>query len=181
MTTILQARENIKDAVETGVSSFKHVAVHGGRFTSDEIRRYAVKAPAALVACLGIDNIVDTMVDLVATMRWGIYVVTRGDSSTRRDSEALTLIQALAVLVKGNDFDESALVRPENLRAENIYSGGIDNKGIALWALTWTQDQSISDFDLSELDDFDTYHAQWDLDLDDDVIDAEDHLTGLAT
>jgi hypothetical protein len=181
MTTITAERGIIKDAIKAGVTTFKTVDVHGGRFGADSLRRYAALAPAALVANLGISGFEEDGSELVAVCRWGVYVLTRGSSQISRDSQALALIEALAILVRGNFWGDTARSRPKNISAENLFSGELDKSGVALWAMTWAQELEIEEIDVLELDDFETYHAQWDLpDYDEDLV-TEDHITGLST
>lgn len=187
MTTILEQRSSIKTAIDSGISAFAHVFTHGGPFSFDDLKRYAVKAPAAVVACVNIPEFEERgTAKLLANVQWSIYVVTRGDSSTRRDAEALTLITALAKLVQGNfwedaDEEETADERPQRIRGSNMRSTGLDKSGVALWALAWNQKIDIADFDLTTLGNFDKFYAEWDLAEADDTIDAEDNIRGIYT
>jgi len=52
----------------------------------------------------------------------------------------------------------TAYSMPSSVRADNLYNGAIDQLGVAIWSVTWSQQWYIDEeIDLSTLDDFITF------------------------
>jgi hypothetical protein len=174
--TILATRTAIVSAVDALAAIGSSVA-HGGRFTLDELLRYAVRSPCALTACLGIVGVEREGSVNVAEVQWGVFVVCRGDSQTRRDAEALAAVEAVLNLVPANAWSQDTVQTPEHIRADNLYSSGLDKAGIALWAVTWRQKHDLETVDLETIDSFTKAHLEIDMAEPDDQIDAESTIT----
>lgn len=152
-------------------------AAHGGRFTPGDIKRYAMKSPAVLVACLGIVSFTDDGGgSLDALAQWGAFVVTTDRAKLPRDVGALAIVEALAPVIATNNWSGEASDLPEGIKGDNLYSGSIDGAGVALWAITWRQKCVLGGLDLSTLDDFLLFHADYDLAPPDGNIEAADDI-----
>ena len=116
----------------------RDIKVSPGRFNADEITRHSFRAPALRVAFLGAPRARATACD---TRRYeaafAIFVVTDGKA---RAMIGVDLTQAVAEAIEARRFgDGSGVGLPENLRLDALYSGDIDDKGIALHSVSWTQ------------------------------------------
>ena len=147
--------------------------VYGGRFDDAELERVSLKAPAARAGCLAIASAQDDGGAVLFDFRLAAIVIGRRDSrGEHAGGQAARLAARLAFELAreqvGPDGSElwplacfSAeeiragrggrdLGEPREVRAANHYSRKLDQEGIALWAVTWTQQfrAVASDFDL---------------------------------
>lgn len=116
----------------------RDIDVSPGRFNADEITRRSFKAPALRVAFLGAPR---TKAKADDTRRYdgafAIFILTDGRN---RATEGVDLAQAVAERVEVNRFsDGKGVGLPENIRLDALYSGDIDEKGISLHSVSWTQ------------------------------------------
>lgn len=127
----------------------------GGRLDEAELKRLAVKAPAVLVALMGVDGLESKGGAPHATFSLAAVVVCgTGKKGEPADEGALALAGAVLEALEGNRFgcDVGA---PASVRAENLYSGELDAGHSALWAVTWNQAVDVSNnIQKPELDDF---------------------------
>ena len=182
--SLIDQREAIINAAKDNLGALSgNCQSFGGRFAAAEIKRYALQSPAILVACLGIPEIRDDehgAIDLIT--QWGTFVICTDKPQLPRDAGALAIVTALLPIFRGRTIAADENVGyPEKVRGENLFSGAIEGQGIALWAITWQQKITITDFDPSGLDDFLLFHADYDLAPPDGAIDAADNINLLQT
>jgi phage gp37-like protein len=169
------AREAIVAAVDAALPELRTCQSHGGRFDRGELQRLSRRAPAVLVAVLGIPGLDDGAGAGRAAVRWGAYVLTRDTPAVRRDVAVLDYAEALMRLVRGNRWALGSAQRPRRIGADNLYSGELDKHGIALWAVTWEQEIAFAPRDLADLADWTLYSATHQVGGADDP-DAEDRV-----
>ena len=144
---------------DSGIRSSDHFS---GRVTAAEIKRLAVRAPAALAACLAADEVrarrdhgrgLSAKVDTRAAI--AVYVVTQGKRE-EREAGARELSMAIAAGAAAADWSEilpAAIRTPRGeiaadpaarctsdaieVAAANLFSGDIDKAGLSLWAVSW--------------------------------------------
>ncbi len=179
--SLLSLRELIRAKLETEVSALAKVYTHGGRFDLEELKRYAVQAPCAVVGVLSVPSLEYDGGQCVAKVEWGCFVVASASVvsatgvKTSRDANALILTEALlGVITPLQRWGDTAAHAPESIKGANLYSGKLDNTGVALWAITWTQGYDVNSFDMTALDDFLLYQSTIQLSDDDAVPVAED-------
>lgn len=158
------------------VPELRTCAAHGGRFGLPDLKRVAARAPAVLVACLGVVDAVAGHGDTVVMARWAAFVLVTDRPGAARDEGALLLVAEVLRRLAGNRFGDAAENIPRELRAENLYSGPLDQQGVALWGVTWRQPVSLA-ADTGALADFLRFYADYDLAAPDGQIDATDHVT----
>ncbi len=166
----------IVTSIDTTITTLRTVQQHGGRFDAQELRRYALRAPAALVACLGGPISRDVASHSSCKAKIAVFVVTHGNSAVARNTDALTFCESIAGMAALNTWDYVDAQAPLDIRIDNLYGSSIDETGSALWAVTWTQASDIDVYDDSALDEFHTANTKWDLWPADGTIDAEDLL-----
>jgi hypothetical protein len=160
-TAIVDTLKN--DAVLTALSV--DVRAHRGRFTMEDLKIIAARPMSCLVSFLSVRRAELQAGEVQCQCLFGAFVVTTDKPNVSRDSAALVISTRLLMLIPGNLFglDISA---PENIEAVNLYSGSLNEKGVALWAVTWEQPVAFDVTDLNDdsiLDDFLRFHADWDL------------------
>lgn len=159
--SLLDVRNAIVGEIHGHLPSLRTCEGHGGRFDARELQRWAKKAPAVLVACLGFNGLSRNR---TATMQFAAFVLVGSKPREPRDEAVLLLVSAVANLLDGNTWGlEMVESAPEQIRANNLYSAIVDKRGMALWGITWRQNVNLSNFDPSTLDDFLTCHITSDL------------------
>lgn len=177
--SLLSARTAVAQAVRDADLGFATVTTHGGRFDQTELKRWMRQTPAALVVLLGVPATEIQAGTSVARARFAVFVVTSDERNDPRDARAITFTESVMNLVTGNRWDGAACKAPERLQGSNLYSKSLDRGGVAIWAVTWEQLVDIEPNSPDDLDDFETFHADWLVqgDGDDDTVDAEDTVT----
>lgn len=114
------------------------IATSPGRFDASEIDRHSFKAPAVRIAFLGAGRSKAQANNARKfDASWGVFVVTDGRG---REHEGLEIMAAVAVQIEGNRFAAGLPVGiPENIRLDPLYTSSVDDKGIALFSVSWTQ------------------------------------------
>lgn len=175
--SILELRDEITAGILAEIPTLGSCQTFGGRLAQGDIKRFALKSPAVLVACLGITSIQDDgggAIESVCT--WGAFVVTTDKPQLPRDTGALAIVESLATLIPNNYWDDNASGIPERIKGDNLYNGSIDGAGVALWVVTWQQKATMGGLDMADLDDFLLLHADYDLAPPDGAIEVSDDI-----
>ena len=137
----------IAAGVRAALPGLKTCAVHDGRFKASELRRWALRAPAVLIAWLGTPRAeAPGVLWTDCDHRFAAFVVTRDRAAQRpkekslpRGKAARSIVYVLLLLIPRARWGLTDIGAAENLRAVNLYSGEVDKAGVALWAVTWRQ------------------------------------------
>lgn len=172
--SLVGLQDAIVASIDTGLSSsFRAVQAHGGRFDEDELKRIATKQPACLVTVMGGAIARHGGSQGVCSADVLAFVVTAGSSTTARSRAAMDLAEDVGQLAVDNAWSYSDAKAPENIRAENLYSGALDRLGVAMWLVRWQQQTDFTEYDITQLDQFHTFSGKFDLDPRDGVINIE--------
>lgn len=143
---IAQLREAVVASLQAKIPSVR-VESHGGTFDLPEIKRYAIMAPAIVVAVAGTgkgyrwnDGRWAVPVNFAAIVVGVDKPAQDGKSIIQRDTQAMLLSSAVVLAVQSNRFGLEGVRQPENLAARNEYSGAVDSAGVALWQINWSTD-----------------------------------------
>ena len=145
MTAIATYRQMMLAAIRQAMPELKEVAGHPGRFDLGELQRISMRAPAVRLAILGAPRIAETSDErLRIDLSLAAFVITRDAPGLPRDEAALNIVETLMQLVSLNQWQVAedtgfGLLLPREMRAENLYSGEVDRRGVALWGLSWRQ------------------------------------------
>ena len=162
--SVVAVRESIINVLKAKLPKGTSVEPHGGRFDSpQEIKRFATKAPAVLVACVKLQLQNPGSARIIVPAGWAIFVLTRDIPQVQRDQGALALAEAVVQQVNGNSWGRGDLGEPYDIEARNLYSGSIDNLGIALWGVAFNQAVTSLSVDTSTLENFVTFHEDIDM------------------
>lgn len=144
------------------------VTAHPGRLTVEELKSFTIKGRAAvLVGCLGVPRVDDAANLPALILSFAVYVIALDKQGTPRDVTAMTLASAVALRVSRNLWGREDLDDPTDIRADNLYSGTIEKRAVALWAVTFRQAWTPESLDLSTLDDLLSVVTDFDLDAND--------------
>lgn len=147
--------EAVRDEIKAWLPDLKTCAVHDGRFDLPEVKRFAVVAPAVLVACLGTVSVEDRGDEGIESLRlWAAFVLTRSTPGLSRGAAARNLVDNLELLILrgivvtdevtgrqtlANRWGLRGIGPAEQVRSQNLYSASTDKVGASLWAVTWRQ------------------------------------------
>ncbi len=163
----------IVSSLDTEIAALRSVKTHGGQFNVQELRRVAVYAPAALVTVSNGDVTRHAGSTGVGTLTIDVFVVTGGTSAVGRDDGALLLVQSIVGLAVRNDWAYADAGPPKAIKFRNLYSGQLDSKGVALWAVRWQQDVEIDAPTIDDLDELRSLYINTDLADKDGVVEDQ--------
>lgn len=145
------------------------VATHSGRMTASDLKRLVIKGRSMVkVGLLGIASVDEKPTADDFTLQWAAYVLTLDAAGMDRDTAAMIVASAIARLIPGNLWGREDLDDPDKIRADNLYSGTVESRGVALWAVTWRQVWTPVEDISSSLDDFLRCHVEYDINQDGD-------------
>jgi hypothetical protein len=194
MSSLIALRTAIKNTLAAddrldGVN----ISTHGGDFDLQELKAYAKRAPAIVVAIVKAQGENQGgLAYATATVFLGVLTIDRAGSP--RDQKALQIVEALLNILQRSpnqywgitDFDVS---QPDGVQAENMYSRKLDEEGTAMWGVVFHQSVHLTYTEIA--DDFDILGVKYDLyprdndapigtpedpQPDDAAIDAEDEI-----
>ncbi|MBI1262951.1 MAG: DUF1834 family protein [Rhizobiales bacterium] len=164
----------MKAASDAGVLGYKYRALEswGGQFADDDQLNKLIQYPAAYVAYLGSTPSGETGAYDQQTARFAVMLASqnvRNEAATRHGAAGEVGVYQMIIdaqgLLKRQDFglDISGLslgpVRP-------LFSGKLETRRISVFAVEFTtiySDAPDIDAQIEELDDFSTFHVNWDL------------------
>ena len=131
---------------------------HVGQFsTPDEVKRYlSGRSGCVRLAALRVRNITNRS-GMTGLVTWAAYVMTTDSWGYARDARCEVLAGKIARRISVREAPRAMKAErmAENISAENIYSGGLDNFGVSLWAVTWEQIFRLDDeIDMATLPEF---------------------------
>lgn len=122
------------------------VQPYGGEFSAAEIDKLSFSCPAVLLGVLGWQPGEATgrlRGRHARKVRMAAFIVTKHVRRTDRMLEAMSLADRLCIGLRNwqpastTAFDLAALDEPPS--AENLYGRAVDQAGLALWLVDWTQ------------------------------------------
>lgn len=146
--SVLTLRESVVAVLKASLPKLagKTVKVepHAGRFDAAELKRISAQAPAVFVAVLGLADLSESCGEVNATCQILAIVVCKDASALPRDLAALGMMEALAKIVPGNDWNGAAEKAPEDIRCDNLFSATLDQAGVAMWGVAWRQRATVA-------------------------------------
>lgn len=151
--------------------SVRRAKPHDQDFTDAEFARISTSGtPIVLVTPMGIVGDEDmryTPGDLNADFRWAAIVIARQGDATRAGSKSNGDVAAAIAgrivrdLSRGDTFAEST-GRATDIEAGNTSTSANAAKGVAVWAVAWTQSSTIADDVTITLVDLETIYTEFD-------------------
>lgn len=158
---LLEFRTQLAADLGQCVPSGVKVAVHPGRFTLDEIERYAVEAPCVRVAVLGSAD--DDLQQPYDTVECSAYVLTKTGKAGLPDAQMLTLATGLKAYLRLFPVGGAEAGAPTQVKFANLYSTAVGRDGIALGAVTWRQRIPLDAPTTGDLQDFLAFYGSFDV------------------
>ena len=161
-----------------GALAFVEVHEHGGEFSIEDIKRYALsKEPSVVIGCLGVPSIDVQGTVVVANAAFGAFCITSERNKETRSVSSMILFESVAVEIPFQTWNDSANKAPRNISGANLYSKALDSMGIAMWAARWDQQIDLQRNSAGSLDDFNTMVNVYDIGQDDNTETTSDTIT----
>ncbi|MGL1163498.1 hypothetical protein ACSTKZ_07955 [Vibrio parahaemolyticus] len=145
---------------ESEIDKVATVERHIGRFDKPEdIKRWLARRGGGVrIAALRVNQYETVGNRLVGDVNFVAYVFTTDQYGYEKDMRAEVITGRLVRAMMDRKATPTAYSMPQGVRADNLYNGGIDQLGVAIWSVTWSQQWYIDEeIDLSTLDDFITF------------------------
>jgi hypothetical protein len=143
MGTLTTALQDVTAALATAAGADVEVSDHPGRFTEDELGRIVTQPKAVRVAIEGVESMgVEGGGLREALVTFSALVICSDVAGADRHQSALEITEKLATMIPYNSWGQPRTykaVAPNSVEVQNLYSGDINGRGIAFWAITWTQ------------------------------------------
>ncbi len=138
--SLVDYRDAVMVAIKAAMPNLREVEAHAGRFTLDDLKQFATRAPGIRVAILALENPENTSSGEIDWMvRAAAFVVTKNEPGLKREAGALNIVGALAVLIAGNRFAQAGAHPAKPPRAQTMMSTALGKTGATIWAVEWTQ------------------------------------------
>ncbi|MBI2235389.1 MAG: hypothetical protein HYU60_00265 [Magnetospirillum sp.] len=74
-------------------------------------------------------------------MAFAAFIITTDKPQLPRDTAAINMAEDLLLRLPGQRWGQAGVygVDEAKIKAENLYSSSVDNVGMSLWAVAWTQ------------------------------------------
>ncbi|WP_050926350.1 hypothetical protein [Vibrio harveyi] len=145
---------------ESEIDKVATVERHIGRFDKPEdIKRWLARRGGGVrIAALRVNQYETVGNRLVGDVNFVAYVFTTDQYGYEKDMRAEVITGRLVRAMMDRKATPTSYSMPQGVRADNLYNGGIDQLGVAIWSVTWSQQWYIDEeIDLSTLDDFITF------------------------
>ena len=152
--TLAALRTGVVEAIRDTLPDLRDVTTHPGRFDLGELKRIAARSPSVRVAILSVqrgEGVGTGQVD--ARVQMSAFIVTTDTKNSIKDVAVLEIVEPLLTLVHRQTWGVDRAMPATNIAASNLYSGSVDRQGVAIWAVTWSQDVRLGECHCGDLDD----------------------------
>lgn len=138
MSKMTLHRDNIIKSIKTNLSEIKTVEPVKAGITDKEIKRLSVRAPAALVAFMGIQSAekLGPPNKYLFDGNFGIFLLTSGQD---RLASSASILEKLSLHVLDNRFDTPGARVPTDFEAKTLFDNTDDEKGLFMMGVSWRQ------------------------------------------
>ncbi|EKO3778263.1 hypothetical protein P0F24_003374 [Vibrio metschnikovii] len=153
----------LKPLLEGGARDIDKVQTierHIGRFnTPADVKRWIANRDGGVrIASIGVSGYELVGGRLVGLVNMVAYVFTADQWGYAKDTRAEVIVSKLVKAMAKKSAPTTAYSRADNFRASNLYTSAIDEIGLALWTVEWTQQWYLDvPIDPATLDDFITF------------------------
>jgi hypothetical protein len=164
VSVYVQIRAEIAKRLRLSVPKAIQVVEHGGPITLEELKRVATRAPALVVACLGVPSITREGMQVTTDAAYAVFCVAAKSPSETQGDIALALVSLASLDIPGQRWNQAASGVPQQIAATNLYSSALDKVGLALWAIRWRQKVDLDRTALmAALEPFETFVGEYDV------------------
>ncbi|HAS6672775.1 hypothetical protein JHT19_06045 [Vibrio parahaemolyticus] len=169
----------LKPMLEGGLQDIDKVQAverHVGRFDKPaDIKRWMSNRDGGIrIAALRVKSYETIGGRLIGNVDFAAYVFTAEQYGYQKDIRAEVITGRLVRSLMGFDALPTAYSQVADVRSDNLYSGNVDELGLAIWAVTWSQQWYLDEeLNLGTLDDFLTFGMKGELEDGAPTIDGE--------
>ncbi|EOG1474689.1 TPA: hypothetical protein ACX3GV_000122 [Vibrio parahaemolyticus] len=169
----------LKPMLEGGLQDIDKVQAverHVGRFDKPaDIKRWMSNRDGGIrIAALRVKSYETIGGRLIGNVDFSAYVFTAEQYGYQKDIRAEVITGRLVRSLMGFDALPTAYSQVADVRSDNLYSGNVDELGLAIWAVTWSQQWYLDEeLNLGTLDDFLTFGMKGELEDGAPTIDGE--------
>lgn len=148
------------------IDKIQNVERHIGRFDKPEdVKRWLSNRDGSVrIAALSVTEYTNTAGSLSGKVNFVAYVFTTDQYGYPKDQRCEVIAGQLVQAIMLRGALPTADSNVESVRSDNLYSGSIDELGIAIWSVTWSQWWPMDEpLDPSTLDDFITFNFEGDM------------------
>lgn len=155
MTTLLQFRDAVVEAMKDGLPELLFTGVIKGTLTEEGMERLSVRSPGLLVALIGFRGL--SMLDIGkfrANVVMSVFIVTEGQN---RIDQGHMLLEKTALLIAGNNWGVPNTRLPTEVKGEPIYDDRYKDReertrhlqetGWFMQAISWLQEVTLERID----------------------------------
>ena len=129
--------DSAADSIRDQIPVLHEVLVWRGRVGEPVIDKISMRTPAVVIACDRAD-VAPLTSPLSLNLTIVTLVVTRGGEE--RGKVALGIVEGLVRWLDAWEWGTGFHAHPpERITARNLWTGAADQKGVAIWALAWSQ------------------------------------------
>ncbi|MCF4173530.1 hypothetical protein [Vibrio sp. McD22-P3] len=153
----------LKPTLEGGqreIGKVQTVERHIGQFdTPADVKRWLSNRDGGVrIAALRVAEYDTVGNRLIGNVNFVAYIFTAAQYGYEKDTRAEVITGSLVRALLDRSALPSAYSKAMNVRSDNLYNGKIDELGVAIWSVTWSQQWYLDEeIDLSKLDDFLTF------------------------
>ncbi|MGL4830770.1 MAG: hypothetical protein ACRCXG_15920 [Vibrio sp.] len=156
----------LESAGEREVDKVQTIERHIGRFnTPADVKRWIANRDGGIrIAALSVGGFESIGGRLVGAVSMVAYVFTTDVWGYAKDTRAEVIVSKLVKALTRKGSTPTAYSRAQNFRASNLYTSELDEMGLALWTVEWSQQWYLDvPIDPSTLDDFITFGLRGDV------------------
>lgn len=143
-TRITAYRRVVADKIKEAVHELRDVSPHAGAFGVEFVKRYSKSAPAAIVVFLGMRSTKRNNIGhMIGPAGMVVYVMAKESMTNQGFGPAIDLAEKVADVVELNDWGLPYCAAARVTDIEPIYSEDIDEQGISVAAVSFTQEIAI--------------------------------------
>ncbi|MEZ8102148.1 hypothetical protein [Vibrio bivalvicida] len=153
-------KPKLEGSSDREIDKVRTVERHIGRFdTPQDVKTWlSNRGGGVRIAALRVMEYETIGNRLIGTVNFVAYVFTADQYGYEKDTRAEVMTGKLVRELLDRSALPSAYSRPMSVRSDNLYNGKIDELGVAIWSVTWSQQWYLDvPIDPSDLDDFETF------------------------
>lgn len=154
---VVNALSKFKGSAPNEVASIHR---HKGRFsTPDAVKKEVTNFGSIRIAALKITDVRREAGSMVGRVSLVAFVMTTDHFGHHKDERAEVIATRVALFISGlnwtKEMGRTAYTKAQKVDAQNLCTESLDNIGVAIWSVSWSQDCCLNvPVDLTGMDDF---------------------------
>lgn len=142
MSALVEMQAKVVATVKALMPDLKECKAHPGRFTRQELEKFSVRSPSVHVAIPSIRNPSSSDGQLECSVKTVLVLTAKNtvgenNKAVNRSDAALNMVAAILAALPTATLG-AGIGPTEDIAADNLYDGGDNKQGVAMWAIHWT-------------------------------------------